>query len=68
VRGARKWTTERDRLHDSLVPSGAVLSAGERLSIDGCGHNGLIYHHAVAREIVRRVRTIQAAAELCAGF
>jgi len=54
--------------HDSVVPSGAVLSAGERLSIDGCGHNGLIYHRAVAREIVRRVQTIQAAAELCAGF
>ena len=54
--------------HDSVVPSGAVLAAGDRLAIDGCGHNGLIYHGRVAREIVRRVRTIQAAAELCAGF
>jgi triacylglycerol lipase len=53
---------------DSVVPSGARLAAGETLSIDDCGHNGLIYHRAVAREIVRRVRTIQAAAELCAGF
>jgi triacylglycerol lipase len=54
--------------HDSIVPSGAVLAAGARLSIDGCGHNGLIYHAGVAREIIRRVRTIRAAAELCAGF
>jgi triacylglycerol lipase len=54
--------------HDSVVPGGAVLGAGDTLTIDGCGHNGLIYHSAVAREIVRRVRTIQAAAELCAGF
>ena len=53
---------------DSVVPSGARLAAGESLRIDDCGHNGLIYHRAVAREIVRRVRTIQAAAELCAGF
>lgn len=54
--------------HDSVVPSGAALSAGDTLTVAGCGHNGLIYHRAVAREIVRRVRTIQAAAELCAGF
>jgi triacylglycerol lipase len=54
--------------HDSVVPSGAVLAAGDTLRIHDCGHNGLIYHGAVAREIVRRVRTIQAAAELCAGF
>ena len=54
--------------HDSIVPNGAMLCAGDTLTIDGCGHNSLIYHGAVAREIVRRVRTIRAAAELCAGF
>ncbi len=54
--------------HDSIVPSGAMLAAGEAMVVEGCGHNGLIYHRAVLREIVRRVRTIRAAAELCAGF
>ncbi|HEX3774812.1 MAG TPA: hypothetical protein VHV51_10140 [Polyangiaceae bacterium] len=54
--------------HDSVVPRGAMLAVGDTMSIEDCGHNGLIYHSAVAREIVRRVRTIRAAAELCAGF
>jgi len=54
--------------HDSVVPTGAALAAGDRIVVDGCGHNSLIYDPRVAREIVRRVRTIRAAAELCSGF
>ena len=47
---------------DHVVPSGAYLAAGERLSVSGCGHNSLIYHPDVVAEVVTRIQRIQAAA------
>jgi pimeloyl-ACP methyl ester carboxylesterase len=49
-------------LEDHVVPSGAHLAAGERLSVPGCGHNSLIYHPRVVAEVVARIRHVQAAA------
>lgn len=49
---------------DRVVPSGAYLAAGERLSVAGCGHNSLLYHPRVVAEVVARIRRVQAAAEV----
>lgn len=47
---------------DHVVPSGAYLAAGDRVSVAGCGHNSLLYHPRVAGEVVRRIQRVQAAA------
>ncbi len=49
-------------LEDHVVPSGAHLAAGDRVSVPGCGHNSLLYHPHVVAEVVERIRQIQAAA------
>jgi pimeloyl-ACP methyl ester carboxylesterase len=49
-------------LEDHVVPSGAYLAVGERLSVAGCGHNSLLYHSRVVSEVVERIRRVQAAA------
>jgi pimeloyl-ACP methyl ester carboxylesterase len=49
-------------LEDHVVPSGAYLAAGERVSVAGCGHNSLIYHPRVVAEIIARIQRVQAAA------
>jgi triacylglycerol lipase len=49
-------------LEDRVVPSDAYLAAGERVSVAGCGHNGLIYHPRVVAEVVSRIAHVQAAA------
>jgi pimeloyl-ACP methyl ester carboxylesterase len=49
-------------LEDHVVPSGAHLAAGERVSVPGCGHNSLLYHPRVVSEVVERIRQVQAAA------
>jgi triacylglycerol lipase len=49
-------------LEDHVVPSGAHLAAGDRVSVPGCGHNSLLYHPRVVGEVVERIRQIQAAA------
>jgi triacylglycerol lipase len=49
-------------LEDHVVPSGAYLAAGERVSVPGCGHNSLLYHPRVVAEVVSRIRRVQAAA------
>jgi triacylglycerol lipase len=49
-------------LEDRVVPSDAYLAAGERVSVAGCGHNGLIYHPRVVAEVVARIAHVQAAA------
>jgi pimeloyl-ACP methyl ester carboxylesterase len=49
-------------LEDHVVPSGAHLAAGDRVSVPGCGHNSLLYHRRVVREVVERIQQVQAAA------
>ena len=49
-------------LQDHVVPSGAHLAAGERVSVAGCGHNSLLYHPQVVAEVVSRIQHVQAAA------
>lgn len=49
-------------LEDHVVPSGAHLAAGDRVSVPGCGHNSLLYHPSVVAEVVTRIRRVQAAA------
>ncbi len=49
-------------LEDHVVPNGAYLAAGERVSVAGCGHNSLLYHPRVVAEVVSRIERIQAAA------
>jgi triacylglycerol lipase len=49
-------------LEDHVVPSGAYLAAGERVSVAGCGHNSLLYHPRVVAEVVARIQGVQAAA------
>lgn len=49
-------------LEDHVVPSGAYLAAGERVSVAGCGHNSLLYHPRVVAEVVSRIAHVQAAA------
>jgi triacylglycerol lipase len=49
-------------LEDRVVPTDAYLAAGERVSVAGCGHNGLIYHPRVVSEVVARIQHVQAAA------
>lgn len=49
-------------LEDHVVPSGAHLAAGDRVSVPGCGHNSLLYHPRVVAEVVERIRQVQAAA------
>jgi pimeloyl-ACP methyl ester carboxylesterase len=49
-------------LEDHVVPSGAYLAAGERVSVPGCGHNSLLYHPRVVAEVVARIQRVQAAA------
>ena len=49
-------------LEDHIVPSGAHLPAGERVSVAGCGHNSLLYHPRVVAEVVSRIAHVQAAA------
>ncbi|HYP86945.1 MAG TPA: hypothetical protein VEQ59_02305 [Polyangiaceae bacterium] len=47
---------------DHVVPRGACLAAGDRVSVAGCGHNSLLYHPSVLREVVARIERVQAAA------
>ncbi|HEY6078572.1 MAG TPA: alpha/beta hydrolase [Polyangiaceae bacterium] len=49
-------------LEDHVVPSGAYLASGERVSVPGCGHNSLLYHPRVVAEVVERIARVQAAA------
>ena len=49
-------------LEDHVVPRGAHLAAGDRLSVPGCGHNSLLYHPRVVSAVVERIRQVQAAA------
>jgi pimeloyl-ACP methyl ester carboxylesterase len=49
-------------LEDHVVPDGAYLAAGDRVSVAGCGHNSLLYHQRTVTEVVERIRRIQAAA------
>jgi triacylglycerol lipase len=44
---------------DAVVTESTVLPFGEKLVVRDCGHNGLLFHPAVAREIVSRVRKLQ---------
>ncbi|GMV12402.1 MAG: hypothetical protein AMXMBFR56_06260 [Polyangiaceae bacterium] len=46
---------------DALVTEDATLHFGERVLIEGCGHNGILYHQEVAALIVSRVRQSQRA-------
>jgi triacylglycerol lipase len=41
--------------HDRVVPSGALLSHGERLFIEGAGHNELIYDGETLAAVVARI-------------
>ena len=50
---------------DQIVPSGAVFSSGDSLVIQGCGHNGLVYHPVTLSTVTRKVRDVQAAAAAC---
>jgi triacylglycerol lipase len=50
---------------DQVVPTGAMFPLGEGLMIDGCGHNGLVYHPTTLSTVLRRIRTVQAAAAAC---
>lgn len=47
---------------DSLVSSAGALDAGDTLVIEECGHNGLLYHPDVFKEIASRVRAFRRAA------
>jgi pimeloyl-ACP methyl ester carboxylesterase len=47
---------------DHVVPTGAYLAAGDRVSVAGCGHNSLLYHPRVVGEVVSRIQRVQAAA------
>lgn len=49
---------------DHVVPSGAFLPGGERLSVRGCGHNSLLYHPRVVAEVVARIAAVRAAASV----
>lgn len=49
-------------LEDHVVPSGAYLAAGDRVSVPGCGHNSLLYHPRAVAEVVSRIQHVQAAA------
>lgn len=51
-------------LEDRVVPGGAVLAAGEHLTVPGCGHNSLLYHPRVVAELIARIERVQAAAEI----
>lgn len=44
---------------DVVVTESTRLPFGEHLVVPDCGHNGLLFHPAVAREIVHRVRQLQ---------
>ena len=50
---------------DQVVPSGALFALGEGMVIEGCGHNGLVYHPSTLSAVLRRIRTVQAAAAAC---
>jgi pimeloyl-ACP methyl ester carboxylesterase len=41
--------------HDRVVPSGALLSYGERLFVERAGHNELIYDHETVSAVVARI-------------
>jgi triacylglycerol lipase len=49
---------------DQIVPRGALFNVGEGIVIDGCGHNGLIYHPRTLNSVLGKVRAVQAAAAL----
>ncbi len=40
---------------DALVTEDASLHHGQRVEVDGCGHNGLLYHPEVAELVANRV-------------
>jgi pimeloyl-ACP methyl ester carboxylesterase len=40
---------------DRTVPSGATLPAGDRLVVEGAGHNAVLYHPDTVRAVVSRV-------------
>lgn len=51
---------------DTLVTEEASLHHGERVVIQGCGHNGMLYHPEVKALVVARVLAFQRnASELC---
>lgn len=50
---------------DQIVPSGALFALGDGIVIDGCGHNGLVYHPRTLSSVVLKVRAVQAAAATC---
>jgi triacylglycerol lipase len=49
---------------DHVVPRGAYLAAGERVRIEGCGHNSLLYHPSAVTEVLSRICRVQAAASV----
>jgi pimeloyl-ACP methyl ester carboxylesterase len=50
---------------DQVVPTGALFALGEGMVIDGCGHNGLVYHPTTLSTVLRKIRAVQAAAAAC---
>lgn len=50
---------------DQVVPHGAIFPLGEGRVIEGCGHNGLLYHPTTLATVLDRIRTVQAAAAAC---
>ncbi len=50
---------------DQVVPEGALFAAGDGIVIEGCGHNGLVYHPRTLSSVVSKVRAVQAAAATC---
>ncbi len=50
---------------DQVVPSGALFGLGEGMVIDGCGHNGLVYHPTTLSTVLRKIREVQAATAVC---
>lgn len=46
-------------LNDSVVTEEAVFHHGERLTIDHCGHNGLLFDRRVADVVVARVQVLR---------
>jgi pimeloyl-ACP methyl ester carboxylesterase len=44
--------------HDRVVPEGALLDSGERLLVEGAGHNEVLYHSATVEAVVRSIRAV----------
>lgn len=49
---------------DTAVSPGTAFGVGERLVIQSCGHNGLLFHPEVAVAVIRRIMRINEMADL----